>query len=447
MSRTSLREASVELKPTVDGSDDAQIYDVVGTKADAAISTNSDDASLIAYLKGLLGVQSDVLGGGLIGRAVTATLFVSPNGDGTDGKTWHTAYTGIEDALDAASTDINECTQILVAINTGPNNYDINRTGDPTWSGNYIIKGSHRNWVKIKNTHDDATSIFKFTGYASLQDININLGAGDHGVNGVIMTKGGFRIDNCMFVGEDLTVAASATAIHVDGATSLKNGKIRNCDIKGEATGTYMTGILLDNAECAELKDLRVGFCSSGVQQVGASSALNKLGNVEFCSNTIGVNIDAGTGMLFENINFTGNDLNFDDEVGGSSFRNIEAASPISQEPDDFTGVSVNTGDGADTWTAADVEVRAAATSTKPFRIVGVNVNLGTEEYYRVRLTADGTNYFDDFQVEGIKKSVSFSFPSGTDYVFNAGTQIKASSKSESDGVDNLVIWLKIQEI
>ena len=106
------------------------------------------------------------------------------------------------------------------------------------------------------------------------------------------------------------------------------------------------------------------------------------------------------------------------------------------------------TGNGINTWTAADVEVRAAAISTKPFRIVGVNLDLGTDEKYRIRLTADGINYFDDFQVEGTnKKELAFSFPGGTDYVFNAGTQIKASSKSESAGVDTLVIWLKIQEI
>ena len=37
--------------------------------------------------------------------------------------------------------------------------------------------------------------------------------------------------------------------------------------------------------------------------------------------------------------------------------------------------------------------------------------------------------------------------PTGTDFVFNADTQITASSKSESDGVDGLYVWLVIQEI
>jgi len=45
------------------------------------------------------------------------------------------------------------------------------------------------------------------------------------------------------------------------------------------------------------------------------------------------------------------------------------------------------------------------------------------------------------------KKSLAFSFSGATDFIFNAGTQIKASSKSESDGVDNLTVWLKVQEI
>ena len=49
-----------------------------------------------------------------VGIPVTATLYVSPNGNNTDGSTWARAYTTIQGALDAASTDASECTAILV---------------------------------------------------------------------------------------------------------------------------------------------------------------------------------------------------------------------------------------------------------------------------------------------------------------------------------------------
>jgi len=52
---------------------------------------------------------------------------------------------------------------------------------------------------------------------------------------------------------------------------------------------------------------------------------------------------------------------------------------------------------------------------------------------------------FDEIFFED-KRNDSNNAPSGTEFIFNAGTQITAESKSESAGVDNLTIWLKIQE-
>ncbi len=373
-------------------------------------------------------------------RADTAVLFVSPNGDDSDGSSWSKAYNTLQGALNAASTDGDDLT--LIFVSPHETEYDINTAGDPTWTGNYVIKGSHRQWAKITNNHASATSIMKFTGKVALSDLNINLGTS---VNGVIVTKGGFRIDDCFFNGEDLT--SPATAIHADGATAIKNGKIRGCDIKGEATSTHMTGILLDNAECADIIDTRIGYCVSGLQQVGANSNLNRYKNSEFCTCAIGANIDEGTAISFDDVLFYQNTLNIDDEVGGHIFKTIRGSFPISTEPDDFTGVAVNTGDGADTWTASPVEIRAAATATKPFKIVGLNFEIGSSEKYRIRLSADnGSTWFDDFQIED-KKNQALSFSTNTDFIFNAGTQITAESKSESAGVDNLNVWLKIQEI
>ena len=94
------------------------------------------------------------------------------------------------------------------------------------------------------------------------------------------------------------------------------------------------------------------------------------------------------------------------------------------------------------------MEVRAAATATTPFRIVGVRVEANANEKFRIRLTSNGgSTYLSDTMVEGNINAVqreAVDFPSGTEHIFNKGTQISASSKSES-GSNQVVIWLEIQ--
>ena len=384
------------------------------------------------------------LGMPTIKRAVTETLYVSPNGNNIDGSNWVNVYTTIQGALGAASTDANECTLILIAINTGANNYDIDTTGDPTYSGNYILKGTHRTWAKIKNTHASATSILKFTGYVSLEDLNFNLGSGSG--NGVIITKSAFRVRKCQFVGEDLTGAA--TALHIDGATVLKHGIIEDCHFRGHVT--HMTGILLDKAGSNLLNGLYIHDCLKGVQVVDSDSDHNLLYSADIGDCAIGVDIDAGNVQVLTDVIFHGNTLNIDDEVGDHIYTNVDGSFVVSTEPDDFTGVNVPTGDGADLW-GADTEVRAAASSTVPFRIISFGHEADASEKFRVRMSADGgSTYFTDFQFEGVAAGIntsSASLPSGTEYIFNKGTQILAAAKSESAGIDNVAVWLEIQEI
>ena len=100
-------------------------------------------------------------GPSITNRAMTAKLHVSPDGNSYDGSTWENAFQTIQEALDAASTDANDLTLIIVAPHA--TFYDIYTTGDPTWTGNYEIIGSHRLWAPVRNTHGTATSIMKFT--------------------------------------------------------------------------------------------------------------------------------------------------------------------------------------------------------------------------------------------------------------------------------------------
>jgi len=128
-------------------------------------------------------------------------------------------------------------------------------------------------------------------------------------------------------------------------------------------------------------------------------------------------------------------------------WNNIIAQLPIRKEPDDFIGITVDPGAGG-AWTTTPVVVRAAATSTVPFKIVGIYVEADANENYEVSLATGGV-YFDTFQFEGEasgSKTYSSGFTTSTDFVFNEGVEIVAKSRSVSGG-NGLVVWLKVQEV
>jgi hypothetical protein len=375
-------------------------------------------------------------------RAATDVLYVSPNGDNTDGSSWAKAYTTIQGALNAASTDGDDMTLILISPHT--TNYDINTTGDPTWTGNYILKGSHKNFAQIKNSHASATSIMKFSGKIALIDLNFNMGTNN---NGVILTGGGFRCTDCQFDGQSLTSASKALGL--EGASCIQFGRILECDFIGEGT-THMTAIYIDCVANSIFEIVNIHKCKTGIQIVNADSDFNMFDKIDIGDSGIGFDIDAGNEQHILNVRFHHNTTNIDDEVGDHTIQNIYGNQPITIEPDDFSGVTLSTGDGANLW-GTNTEVRAAATSTVPFRVVGLSLEASASEKFRIRLTADdGTIYFEDLQFEGVAVGVVTevsSFTTATEYIFNKGTQIKASIKSESVGVDTCLVWLKIQEI
>ncbi len=349
-------------------------------------------------------------------------------------------HTTIQAALSAASTDAQDCTLILIAPNTGGAYYDINTTGDPTFTGNYVLKGVHRTWVKIMNDHGSSTSILKFTGLTSLIDLDFDLGTGN---NGVIMTQNSARARHCRFEGENL--ASGKTALHLDHATTGKDAMLGDLHFLGDG-GTNMTALLIDNYSRSFFSNLEMHECLTGIQIVGANSIQNEFDSCDIGDNTLGLDIDAGSEQHFTDISFHHNITNVDDEVGDHIWSNIKGEFPVTVEPDNFTGVDVATGAGAGAWTAAPVQIRAAAAT--PFRILTIDVEADANEKFRVRLT-DGTTYFTDMQFEGsvaVANRETVSRPSGTEFIFNKGTVISAEAKSET-GSDTAAVWIEVQEI
>ena len=379
----------------------------------------------------------DSIGSGISGRVITATLYVSPGGDDSDGSSWAKAYQTIQGALDAASTDANDCTLILVAPHA--TYYNINTTGDPTWSGNYEIVGTHRKWTAIKNTHESATSIFKFTGKASIKNLAIFT---QGTVNGVIFTKDGWRVRNCGF--NSSTTTGATTSVYIDGSAATTRGGIME-DVQFIGNVSYTKAIYINQSSVNEFRSVTIHYCLTGVQIADTDSDNNEFNNIVFGDCALAVDIDAGNDQHFYDINFHDNTLNVDDEVGDHSWRGIRGNFPISIYPDDLTGLTVPTHANANTW-GTDTEFRAAATATKPFKVLGVIAIPSVSEKFRIRLSGDsGSTFFDDIYIDATKRTSSAAAV-GTDYIFNQGTRISGSCQSESGG-DTLTVWLKIQEI
>lgn len=370
-----------------------------------------------------------------IDRPVTATLFVSPDGDGTDGLTWATAYATINAALDAASTDANDLTAILLAPHA--TYYDIDTTGDPTWAANVEIIGAHRRWAVIKNTHADATSILKLTGKASVTNLGFSQ---QDDVGGIIMTASAFRIRKCGF--NSSACDGAVKSIHIDGsAGTLLGGIVEDVRVIGNVT--HSTGIYLNNVSYSDFKIIDCHSCLTGIQIINTASDNNFFNDFDLGGCALGFDIDAGNSQHIYNGAFHENTANIDDEVGDHHYNNINAELPTAMYPEDLDGIEITGGN--DVW-GADTELRAAATATKPFKVIAYNLAPSNEETTMIRFSADsGTTYFAQ-EIFATKKDKATGGGTATDFIFNVGTRISASVWSPTTG-RTVNVWLDIQEI
>ena len=393
---------------------------------------------LTGRVETLIERQEDMLGDAASSRAVTCTLRVSPDGSGADGLSWRTAYQTIQAALDAASTDANECTLILVAPHA--TFYDINTTGDPTWTGNYDIRGTHRIWAPIRNNHASATSVLNFSGKVSITDLAIFT---EDSVNGVCFSSSGWRIRKCGFNSTGLTGAA--TSVHIDGSGALTRGGImEGVQFIGHATHT--TFIHIEQSTVNEFYDVKMHTALNGVLITDSDSDYNYFDKVDIGECGIGLNIDAGNEQHFRHITFHDNTVNVDDEVGNHRWDYIEGDLPITIYPDNLTGITVAANAAADLW-GTNTSIRAAGVATKPFRVLSVICQPVVAQLHHLRLSPDaGTSHFDQISVESAR-GIANPSPAGTGYIFNYNTPISGSLKAASGGSDEMQVWLKIQEI
>ncbi len=370
-----------------------------------------------------------------LGRAITATLRVSPNGKNTNGSSWTEAYTTIQGALDAASSNVNDLT--LIAIGPNSTQYDIYTTGNPSWSKNVCLAGSHRNWAKIVNSHASATSILNFTGFTCLYNLTIDCGVGsNNGVKVSGSSANGARIRRTYFECEDITGAH--TALELSGIEYVIAERVKFHGVQAQTKALLLDSCKLGNFEWLDFHD-----CATGIQIVGTSPD-NIWSYVLLHDQTLALDIDSGDNQFFHEVSFSSNTRNVDDEVGNHTWLNPSGAFDIEILPDNLGGTQVNTGAG-NTY-GSDTQLLSAVSRDNPFRIVGVHLEPSSSEWYQVRFSDDaGSTFYDILQFDGTKRE-GLAAPPGTEHIFNEGTRISCSARDVSGG-DNVKIWLEVQEI
>jgi hypothetical protein len=374
------------------------------------------------------------------GRPYTKILYVSSNGSGSDGKSWASAYTTIQDALDAASVDSNDFTLILIA----PGTYDINTTGVPTWSANVAIIGSHRNTVIIKNDHGSASAVMQLSGKSSLKDVTIDCGSGSN--DGLILTSDGARLENIYLEAENVTGAHNA----LEFSGSIEYVKCEDVMIHGVITHTK--GVYLNDCKLSTFINFQIHECATGLHLDHADDDDNFFNFFHIHGCTLGVLIDAGIENQFKNLMLLSNTTNVTTCAGNHWNNPYFEPQIVRILPETAsTGTVVSSKNVADTYADNYTQIDDGTTFTKLFKVVGMalgNPSDNTATYIVKIATGAAASEVDIgrgmHQANRFGAGFSQGFESG---VIDPGVRVSANCQSENAVADTIQVWLQYIEI
>ena len=416
-------------------SGNAELYDIDDVTNGFDITTEfDDDTECVVTLKsGAVGATyTNYFNKGM---RYTDILYVSPDGDGSDGSNWEKAYTTFLAAYTAASDDAQDLTLIYV----GPGTCDFAVTGGQAIAKNIHIEGAGKAVTIFKNTHASNTHVFSVSKPFKISDCTIYRMTTSHGI---VLTSGAIPEIHDVIFDMATEAAGAGTGLSI---TSVSDGHFWNLDFHGDATNTI--GIDLNTSASNHFENINIADCAVGLKIQNAASDDNSFHKIDFHDNTLALDIDAGNSQHFEDITFIGNTTNIDDEVGDSHWININGNFIVASLPQDLTGVTV--ADGAGNAYGTYVEIIAAATNDGPFRIVGATIEAEDSGHHAIRFSADnGTTYFYELNIEATAAAaqrIAISLPVGTEYIFNKGVQITAAWKSSDGNSEVNKIWLQRQ--
>ena len=385
----------------------------------------------------------DELSFGAGGRAFTDVLFVSPDGDNTDGSEWEQAYTTLQAALNASSSDVNVFTLILIA----PGDYDINETGDPTFSNNIEVRGSHRNSTEIKNDHATATSVLKFTGIASMVDVTIHCGAGSN--DGLIFDgsgANGSRLKRVYIEADEVTGAQ-------DGITLSGGCKyVKFDDVRIHGVVTHTKGLHLNNSPNNDFRNIQIHECLIGLHLDHLNDDDNVFEDLVIHGSTTAILIDSGSDNDFRNVALHRCTTNLSDSGSNNTYDNFHHDSEFLLVIPNTAGNGVTiTGAGANAY-GAWVQMDDGTGFTKHFEITGAYVDDFSDKFqeymFQIGIGAGGseipiaTTKFHG--TDGRSSNVVNGIESG---VIPKGTRVAVRTQSDGGGNETFDVWIQYKDI
>ena len=362
----------------------------------------------------------------------TAVLFVDASGNNTDGLTWTNAYTSIPTAL--AACGANDFT----LINIGAGVYDINITGNPTYTVNVHIKGLGREITQVKNTHGSATAVLKFTVFCMITDLTIDCGTGEDGIILDGTNAHGSILDNLTF--DCAALAGAADGIQLTGG--IKFLKIHNIHIHGETTNT--TGIRTSDSLDNEFNNIHIHDSLVGIHLDNTADHSNHFTNLHIMGCAKGLLIDTGAdNNMFTSIEFHNNTVNSDDTGAGTFYKDVKLDTEIIK----VTPVTASVGTLLTSKnvinTYADSDIAVISNITTPFKIIGAFLGNPTDATatYLAKIIAGSVTFIEGLLFfEG--KFGGNGFTHFKTNWFAKNTAITANVKTENAAADAVELWL-----
>lgn len=357
------------------------------------------------------------------------TIYVSKEGDNSNGETWDTAYTNIQNAYGNVLSDLDYRTLIMV----GPGEYNLNQDDRLEIEKNVFLKGSGRDLTIIENTHANAEWVFQAEDYFRCEDVTIQM-AGD--VSGILVEEDAdVHLNHIRFDGYEAT---SGDALRIYSNLGEYENLLFN------SINQNQDGIVMYNASYNHFENTEFLSFEDSIY-IADNSSYNYFLNTAISNSTIALNIDDGDNQVIDNMLFAGNARNIDDEVGNHVYENL--FDPLAEQhciPATLTGVAITCGAGANNY-GADTQIYASASADNPFRVVGVMFEIAVQEAYGLRLSYNsGTRFFFETVLEGWDVNEIVHIDTESE-IFNHGVRISGSAKSET-GSNEIDVWIQIIE-
>ena len=377
------------------------------------------------------------------------TYYVSIAGDNSDGLSWETAFTALADALNLIEANQNVGENHLVLIGVGI--FDVNITGNPTYSTNITIKGSGFGKTTILNNHATATSILRFTGHSGLKDLMVYTGASGSKSGIIVSNTGisayGFVMENVIIIG--YSAEGAMDCLLIEGGAG--QGLYKNVRIIGDITNSI--GLHMNSSDENQFEHVIVFDCDIGIYLEDDNDDDNHFHDIYLDGNAVGVQIDSGDGNCFDWVHFGNNVVNITDNGNATKWCNICLVLEVTllMPETASAGTTITSKDVADTYGDNYSEIDDGSGFTKPFKIIGAFLGNPSDNTatYIVKIATGEAAAEDDIarmmlQADKFTAGLPVKVESG---VIPAGTRISANCQSENAVADTIEIWLLYIEI